>query len=120
MEVDRRSNPPDGRWTGIHSQLSSRFENTLNALRKEKNPKKEIHSIMPRGGAAKGRKALRASPPWYRAVETAYFISDQRQVLLLPGSPASTLLYSSDPAAQEQMWSWWYRDAWLSGSTFDK
>ena len=77
-------------------------------------------TMQARTGAAKGRKAPRASPAWYRAVETAYFISDQRQVLLLPGSPASTLLYSSDLAAQEQMWSWWYKNAWLSASTFDK
>ena len=65
------------------------------------------------------RRRQPPSPPWYGAVETAYVISEQRQVLLLPGSPASTLLYSSDPAAQAQMWSWWC-GAWRSAAAFDK
>jgi hypothetical protein len=62
----------------------------------------------------------RGPPAWYEAVECAFVISEKKGVLLLPGSPDSTLLYAAEPSDQLLLWNWWCRKAWLSDSVFDE
>jgi hypothetical protein len=90
--------------------------------------KKSTEEVMPArrpknkqtGGGRKKPIQGRGPPAWYAAVECAFVISEKKGVLLLPGSPDSTLLYAAEPSDQLLLWNWWCRKAWLSDSVFDE
>jgi len=60
-----------------------------------------------------------SNPLWYKVAEVCYLI-EEKQLCLVPGSPSSTLLYACNAAARREQWSWWCRNAWHTGTLFDK